>query len=405
MSVPSFALIKSKFPEFARPFYEAFIHKKVDSQYDLAVAIPSGAKRAFLWFTTFGTVHIACILEVAKNQSIQDSVHVLHQSNKYPKSYYAGTLLSGYLIEGLKYFIADDLFCFKGYEFGNPLPIPHIQKQKAFLDFFEGIGVPDVDPEYRIYCIVMWKRSHDVERSEEDGVKDTIGYDVKHVQYRSSNYVLPFANVPAPKNPWTMVGGSTIEDQIDYVPKTNWSDLTNKYKKQLPNLNINFSAPIHRKNTLFWVSADIMYDMYYLYTKNDIVFQHAGIPNFQTSVMMNKLFRVICENDVLDKVEESEDEEDFEDIREDKHVDLNKKVLMECRFYPQFKKWVPIRTITRDFERHVPPIEEFLYTKNKINNGVSPHHHNASNASNNQYHKYNNKIPRFERIHHSTRPY
>ena len=402
MSVPSSALIKSKFPEFARPSYEAFIHKKVDSQYDLAVAIPSGAKRAFLWFTTIGSVHIACILEVAKNQFIQDSIHVLQK--KYPKSYYLGTLLSGYVIDGPKYFIADDLFCFKGYEFGNPLPIPHVQKQQAFLDFFEGMAGQDDDPVYRIYCIVMWKRS---DGDGNDLPKDTIGYDVKHVQYRSSNYVLPFANVPSPKNPWTLVG-STIEDQIDYVPKTNWSDLTNKYKKQLPNLNINFSAPIHRKNTLFWVSADITYDMYYLYTKNDFVFQHAGIPNFQTSIMMNKLFRVICENDVLDKVEESEDEEDFEDIREDKHVDLNKKVLMECRFYPQFKKWVPIRTVTRDFERHVPPIEEFLYTKNKTNGGVNHQCHannNNNNNHNHHYHKYNNKIPRFERIHHFTRPY
>lgn len=373
--------IRSKFPEFARPSYEAFIHKKVDMQYDLAVAIPAGAKRSFLWFTTVGSTPMACILEVAKNQIIQDAIHVLQK--KYPKSYYSGTLLSGYMIDGSKCFVADDLFCFKGYEFGNPLPIPYIHKQQAFLDFFEELGVEQKQDIYRIYCIVMWKRL-----DGDDLPEDTIGYEVKHVQYRSSQYVLPFANVLAPKNPWTLVG-STIEDQIDYVPKTNWSDLTTKYKKQLPNLNINFSTPIHRKNTLFWVSADIMYDMYYLYTKNDFLFQHAGIPNYQTSVMMNKLFRVISENDVLDKVEESEDEADFEDIREDKHVDLNKKVLMECRFYPQFKKWVPIRTIAREFERHVPPVEEFLFNNNKRKA-------NHTNTYHQHHQQYNKKIPGYD---------
>jgi hypothetical protein len=40
---------------------------------------------------------------------------------------------------------------------------------------------------------------------------------------------------------------------------------------------------------------------------------------------MNQLFRNIKENKNLDYIEESDDEADFEDVREDRFVDLKKK--------------------------------------------------------------------------------
>ena len=60
---------------------------------------------------------------------------------------------------------------------------------------------------------------------------------------------------------------------------------------------------------------------------------------------MNSLFRNIKENSNLDLIEESDDEEDFEDIRENKYVDLNKKIVMECVYHTKFRKWVPIKVI------------------------------------------------------------
>ena len=38
------------------------------------------------------------------------------------------------------------------------------------------------------------------------------------------------------------------------------------------------------------------------------------IPDYKTSIFMNKLFRTIKENDNLDALEESDDEEEFENI-------------------------------------------------------------------------------------------
>ena len=61
--------------------------------------------------------------------------------------------------------------------------------------------------------------------------------------------------------------------------------------------------------------------------------------------MMNSIFRKINENKNLDFIEESEDEEEFEDMREDKYVDLQKTVQMECIYSTKFKKWIPKRIV------------------------------------------------------------
>ena len=60
---------------------------------------------------------------------------------------------------------------------------------------------------------------------------------------------------------------------------------------------------------------------------------------------MNTLFRNIKENENLDYIEESEDEEEFENIREDRFVDLQKIVYMECVFNYKFKRWTPVRVL------------------------------------------------------------
>ena len=63
------------------------------------------------------------------------------------------------------------------------------------------------------------------------------------------------------------------------------------------------------------------------------------------SVFLNSLFRNIKENRNLDLLEESDDESDFENISEDKYVDLNKSIIMKCIFNNKFKKWEPVEVI------------------------------------------------------------
>ena len=69
----------------------------------------------------------------------------------------------------------------------------------------------------------------------------------------------------------------------------------------------------------------------------------AGIPDYKNSIFMNGLFRNIRENKNLDYIEESDDEDDFENTQIDKYVDHEKELMVECTFHKRFKKWVPIK--------------------------------------------------------------
>ena len=96
------------------------------------------------------------------------------------------------------------------------------------------------------------------------------------------------------------------------------------------------------KKKIFTVKPDLQNDIYHLY-QNGQYFDTAYIPDYKTSVMMNQLFRKIKENDNLDALEESDDEEEFENEREDRFVYLDKVLEMECYLHSKFKKWVPCK--------------------------------------------------------------
>ena len=110
---------------------------------------------------------------------------------------------------------------------------------------------------------------------------------------------------------------------------------------------MNLHKPQYRYPTIFQVMADIQFDIYHLFAfgKNNqrVYYNVAYIPNYKTSVFMNSLFRKIRVNDNLDYIEESDDEDDFQNIEEDRYVDLKKSLSMECIFHTKYKRWVPLK--------------------------------------------------------------
>jgi hypothetical protein len=58
---------------------------------------------------------------------------------------------------------------------------------------------------------------------------------------------------------------------------------------------------------------------------------------------MNTIFRKIKENTNLDLLEESDDEEEFENEDPDKFVNLEKSCYMKCVYNNKFKKWEPVK--------------------------------------------------------------
>ena len=95
------------------------------------------------------------------------------------------------------------------------------------------------------------------------------------------------------------------------------------------------------KMKYFNVKADLQNDIYHLY-EDDTYVDVAYIPDYKTSVKMNRLFRNIKENENLDALEESDDEEEFENDKEDRFVDLEKVLKMQCYLHSKFRKWVPL---------------------------------------------------------------
>ncbi len=68
----------------------------------------------------------------------------------------------------------------------------------------------------------------------------------------------------------------------------------------------------------------------------------AAVPSLRCSMLMNNLFRSIKENSNLDLLEESDSDDEFEQVGEDKHVDTQKEVAMVCEFRPRFSAWEPV---------------------------------------------------------------
>ena len=188
----------------------------------------------------------------------------------------------------------------------------------------------------------------------------SIPYPIHHIQYRSLLKLKPILNVSIARN-----GMLEFENQTSQVVLSKNKLTTTTVKKHSPPISPHsyfnknghsfiFNKPQYKKRTIFEVKADIQYDVYLLYAYNNtsntasekhVFVDIAFISNYQTSKMMNGIFRKIKENVNLDYIEESDDEDDFENAEPDKYVDLIKKVNMECQFNFKFKKWMPIRIV------------------------------------------------------------
>ena len=93
------------------------------------------------------------------------------------------------------------------------------------------------------------------------------------------------------------------------------------------------------------VKPHLQNDIYEVFSQDDDKLISCGlmyIPDYKTSVFMNKLFRTIKENYNLDALEESDDEDEFENTSPDKFVDMDTSYTMNCLYSNKFKYWMPL---------------------------------------------------------------
>ena len=312
--------------------YETVFHKKVSALYDVCVSIPIG-KRQFAWFTYDEGDDVCYLMDLARDGKI-GQISQLNTACNQPLS--LGTILYGTLceIDGLKFFVADDIYYYKGIYI----------KQRSFgekMGFLRDVITNHLVPQFSDISSVVFKMACMETLSETDDIESQVFYETSinksayvshHLQFRSTTQIMPYLNHTFKARAFTST--AAVEPKI-YIPRND----------------LDFGSNAYKSEAVFRVMADVQSDIYLLYAYNDAAetkfdfVDIAYIGSFKDRVFMNSLFRNIRENLNIDYGEESEDEDMFQNTNVDKYVDLKREYRMVCAFHQKFKKWVPLRTV------------------------------------------------------------
>jgi hypothetical protein len=240
-----------------------------------------------------------------------------------------------------KFFSIEDIFLYKGQDFSDHnysnkllkicLMLKNDIKQISYNSHFVVFGLPIISNTYE-----------DLDKKITD-----IKYKINSIYYinpnkKNSFLVLPFNEYN--KNCQEQTTELDCKTVLEYVPDIN-TKKSNKFSESSKIIGTYHKMDSQKFITkIFLCKPDIQNDIYHLYSLNNEYVGLACIPDYKTSKMMNTLFRIIKENNDLDKLEESDDEDEFENPNIDKFVFLNKSYKMECEYNKKFKKWVPINS-------------------------------------------------------------
>jgi len=303
----------SEFPKFELS-YETMMHNKVH-EYDIMCAIPEGDK-CFAWFTVHENEHVCFIRSKSENQVVQKmtiAVTSFHDSLVYGQ----GTVLYGTIFKynNVSCFCIEDMYYYKGSDLTDYSYLKKLQLIRQCLE--KELCSNALTNKFTIFGLPIFKTNFGSLLQE----IALLPYKVDKIQYRFFNS----KKVLAVKYYKPNTNKNVFERGTNSMTKTN--------------------------KAVFKVSPQIQTDIYNLFVYNDgkeEFFSIAFIPDYNTSVLMNKLFRNIKENINLDALEESDDEAEFENEKEDKYVFLDRSFKMNCQYNHKFKKWVPVSLAPKD---------------------------------------------------------
>ena len=293
----------NKLPDNLELSYDTVEHNKVQT-FNVCMAIPEG-KRCLLWFTFHNKHKVAALCHLDKTHKV---TYITSVPVVFHEDLCLGTIFSGNLFhyKNSKFFAIDDIHYYKG-------------KNKERTD---------TNSKLKLLSYIM---NHEIKQKTFTKYDLVVGLPLMHTNRRTLMEkfdILPYKITSIKYFPHD-------RHQAPYYSPFNQVSYTNTF----PN------AP----TAIFKVSADNQYDIYNLFCyskgKTDYFYGTAFVPDFNTSVMLNNLFRNIRENKNLDYLEESDDDEDFENTREDKYVMEGKQLNMLCYYNYRFKKWVPSKVL------------------------------------------------------------
>ena len=301
--------------------FETIIHKTVPVQYNYVLAIPEGRKY-FAWFTTYKNQNVCFLLEISNNKQICNIECIytcFHRDLAYETVLYG----TGFKQMGRRFFSCEDIYMYKG----NTLTKSTHYSKKLIM--FQNIFKNEI--KQVAYNNQMITFGLPIMSVNVDNLNDKIcdlSYKIKYIQFRTEqNQIL---NKPLVDTRPVIPVSSVITTPIITKLNNKKNDKFKDRQKDRP------------KEKVFTIKADIQNDIYNLYdvVSNELL-DIAYIPDYKTSVMMNKLFRNIKENQNLDALEESDDEEEFENDKIDKFVYLDRSFDMICEYNMKYKRWQP----------------------------------------------------------------
>ena len=318
--------IMTRFPQFELS-YETNLTNQRNDEYDLAVAIPSG-KKSYAWFTFHEDKDVCYLLDLNKDKKISKASEVSISSKTIDPAIFHGTIIYGTIVDinnnGISWFLVEDVYFYKGVPMKK---CTFSDKLNVLADFMASFFTQNNNATYRFVLPLMWLSN--------ECMPSDIAYVPHHIQHRSMHTICPYMNEFINRKMNTV-----SESKKAITPVIN-----------VTNYKMDFAKPQYKYTTIFQVTADIQFDIYNLFAfgknKQVVFYNIAYIPNYKSSVFLNGLFRKIRENQNLDYIEESDDDDDFQNLAEDKYVDLNKSLLMECVFHTKFKRWIPIKVVDK----------------------------------------------------------
>ena len=326
--------LMNRFPQIEHS-YETISYNKISNDYNFAVAVPHG-KKAMLWFTFHLDNHVCYLLDMNKNKQVFKATCI---SNRSSLELSLGTIVYGTFIDTNTdidenntnpIFIIEDVYFFQGIPVYKQLFSNKLTLFNTIMPLINSVSFDKL--KIGCYLPIMWNVTIDgsLPSAIPNEYQDMIAYNVHHIQFKSLLHTKPSLNVILNKK---------INLKNDDKPSSQ--------KFYISQYTMDFTKQQYKMKTVFQVTADIQFDIYHLFAfgknKASVYYNVAYIPDYKTSVFMNSIFRKIRENENLDYIEESDDEDDFQNIDENKYVDLDKIVLIECYFHFKFKKWVPLR--------------------------------------------------------------
>jgi len=335
LSYNQLSYLLRRYPKFEFS-YETVSQKGNLSNYDICLVIPNG-KKACIWNTFYSNIDISYLLDLNREKNVCKA-SIIKKYPIHPMSH--NTILYGTILEEeeckVKFFVIEDIYYYRGVFMKN---IPYANKLSYIKEYITSMN--SIEHNIVFTLPFMWKHTYDAGQelpfAIDANVINKIGYTPHHLQYRSLQQISPYINVILNRK-------LNISNQVQLKSVSQIPVYRSKY-------NIDFTKPQYKYNTIFEVKADLQYDIYHLFAygnkKSQVYYQLMYIPDYKTSVMLNQIFRKIRENDNIDYIEESEDEEDFQNTEVDKYVDLNKIVLFECKFHRKFKKWYPVTLVNK----------------------------------------------------------